>query len=335
MTDKFLISQYPQFSLENYLDDKAISYNVHDSESHAEIAINCPECHNRGEPTPDKKKKCWINPEKATFYCYRCSFSGGILQLIKAISQCSFTQAIKIVRGKTMNPLEHFELKLYDPDLKIKMHDEELELREIELPYGYEPIDRPNEYLASRGIPWKYAMRHDWGTSSVGFTKNRIIVPTFMEGKLVFWQARSTWEVSKEEKKVLNPSGVSARSVLYNFDIAKDYETIIIVEGFTDAIKVGPNAVATNGKNLHPQQLLWLEKTKAKEIIVCWDNDAWTDGKTLKDGTKKPSSIEKAVSLLKTSFLVKAVRLPEGRDPGSFKYHSPKLQEFISKAVEM
>ena len=334
--NKFFISQYPQFSLEHYLDEKGIDYQIHDSESHAEVSINCPECHNRGEPTPDRKKKLWINPEKATFYCYRCSFAGGILQLIKSISQCSFTQAIKIVRGKSINPLEHFELKLFDPDLKIKMHDEELELREIELPYGYEPIEEPDDYLESRGIPWKYATKNHWGKSSVGYTKNRIIVPTFMEGRLVFWQARATWEVSKDEKKVLNTTGVSARSVLYNYDTAKDFETIIIVEGFTDAVKVGPNAVATNGKNLHAQQLLWLEKTSAKEIILCWDYDAWTDGKTMKDGTKKPSSIEKAVSLLKTaSFKVRAAKLPEGRDPGSFKYRSLKLQEILKNAIEM
>ena len=336
MSDKFLIPQYPQFSLEHYLIDKGIAFQIHDSETHAEIAMNCPECHNRGEPSPDRKKKLWINPEKSTFYCYRCSFSGGILHLIQSVSQCTFTQAIKLVRGKSINPLEHFELHLLDPDLKIKMHDEEVELKEIELPYGYQPIDGPDDYLEERGIPWQYAMKNDWGRSSVGYTKDRIIVPSFMEGKLVFWQARATWEVTKDEKKVLNPSGVSARSVLYNYDIAKNYEVIVLCEGFIDALKVGPNAMATNGKNLHPAQLLWLEKTKAKEVILCWDLDAWTDGKTLKDGTRKPSSIEKAVGLLKTAtFKVKAVKMPEGRDAGSYKYRSIKLQTLISTAQEM
>jgi len=334
MSDKFLIPQYPQFSLENYLDDKGIDYQIHDSDSHAEIAINCPECHNRGEPTPDRKKKCWINPEKATFYCYRCSFSGGILQLIKSISQCTFTQAIKLVRGKSINPLEHFELKLFDPDLKIKMHDEELELREIELPYGYQPIDGPNEYLASRGIPWQYAMRNDWGISTVGFTKDRIIVPTFMEGKLVFWQARiARNELKEDEKKVLNPSGVSARSVLYNYDIAKKYETIILCEGFVDAVKIGPDAMATNGKNLHTNQLEWLLKTNAKTIILMWDLDAWNDGKTMRDGSKKPSSVEKAVATLKMGFTdVRAVKMPDAKDAGSYKYLSKKLRSFIETA---
>jgi hypothetical protein len=336
MKDKFFISQYPQFNLEQYLLEKDLSYQIHDSDTHCEISINCPECHKRGEPSPDRKKKLWINPEKGTFYCYRCSFSGGLVHLVKSISQCNFTQSIKLLRGRSINPLEHFELNLFDPDLKIKMHDEELELKEIELPYGYQPIDGPVPYLEERGIPWKYAMKNDWGISTAGYTKNRIIVPSFMEGKLVFWQARSTWEVSGDEKKVLNPSGVSARSVLYNFDIAKEYETIIIVEGFADAVKVGPNAVATNGKNLHPQQLLWLEKTNAKEIILCWDYDAWTDGKVMK-GKNKPSSIEKASSLLKSANFekIKAVKLPEGRDPGSFKYRSLKLQDLISKAITL
>jgi hypothetical protein len=228
-----------------------------------------------------------------------------VLRLVQTLSQVTFTQAIKVVRGKALNPLEHLELRLYDPDLKIKMHDEDLTLREIELPYGYQPID----------------------------TKDRIIVPTFMEGRLVFWQARASWDVEKDEKKVLNPTGVSARHVLFNFDIAKNYEQIVIVEGFIDAVKVGPNAVATNGKKLHTQQLLWLEKTQAKEIVLLWDNDAWTDGRTVK-GQKKPSSIESAVSLLQTSFKVRVAKLPEGRDPGSFLYRSPKLNKLVSEAKD-
>jgi hypothetical protein len=331
---ELLIPEYPNFRLEEYLDERGKEFQVHDSADHKEVAFNCPECHKRGEPTPDTKKKLWLNPEKGTFVCYRCGFSGGVLRLVQTLSQVTFTQAIKVVRGRALDPLEHLELRLYDPDLKIKMHDEDLVNREIELPYGYQPIDGPHPYLEKRGIPWQYAMKHDWGISTAGYTKDRIIVPTFMEGRLVFWQARATWDVEKDEKKVLNPTGVSARHVLFNFDVAKDYEQIIIVEGFIDAVKAGPNAVATNGKKLHTQQLLWLEKTQAKEIVLLWDNDAWTDGRTVK-GVKKPSSIESAVSLLHTSFKVRVAKLPEDRDPGSFRYRSPKLQQLVSQAKEL
>lgn len=330
---EIIIPEYPNFRLEEYLHEKEREFQVHDSGDHVELAFNCPECHLRGEPRPDSKKKLWLNPEKGTFVCYRCGFTGGVLRLVQTLSQVSFTQAIKIVRGKALDPLEHLELRLYDPDLKIKMHDEDMVLKEIELPYGYQPIEGPHPYLELRGIPWQYAMKHDWGFSTAGYTKDRIIVPTYMDSRLVFWQARATWEVTKDEKKVLNPTGVSARHVLFNYDIAKAFEQIVIVEGFIDAVKVGPNAVATNGKKLHPQQLLALEKTSAKEIILLWDNDAFTDGRTVK-GQKKPSSVESAVSLLHTSFKVKIAKLPEGRDPGSFKYRSKKLQQILSEAVE-
>lgn len=34
------------------------------------------------------------------------------------------------IRIRVLDPLEHLELRLYDPDLKIKMHDEDLVNRE-------------------------------------------------------------------------------------------------------------------------------------------------------------------------------------------------------------
>jgi len=326
-----IVPEFPNFDLDRYFAEHDIACLSHEGD-HVEISFNCPECHRRGEPSPDTKKKCWLNPEKGTFVCYRCSFTGGIIRLVQAISQTNYLKAIKIVRGRDLDPMEHCSLKLFDPELKIKMHDEDDTLRELELPYGYQPIDKPHSYLKDRGIPWEYAMRHDWGISEAGYTKGRIIVPTFMEGRLVFWQARLCREPNEDEQKVLNPTGVSARSVLYNFDVAKEYEKIVIVEGFIDAVKVGPNAVASNGKRLHPQQVLWLEKTKAKEIIVCYDRDAWTDAKVKRSGDRIPSSVEHAVGLLSLSFDVKVVKMPDDRDPGSYKYRSKLLQEIISTA---
>lgn len=323
--------KFANFKVDDFFIQNEISWRCHDSKGHIEYAINCPSCHLRGEPTKDTKKKLWVNFEQGSFYCYRCSWTGGIPKLVQGLIGCSWGKVIKLLRGSVLDQLEFMNLPLHNQ--AFVPFGEEDDLHEIDLPHGYEPIEGPVDYLEYRGIPWEYARDNLWGISKVGFTKDRIIVPTFMNGKIVFWQARSTIEsTDKDFKKVLNPSGVSARSVLYNYDTAKEYETIYLVEGFIDCVKAGPDSMATNGKNLHAQQVEWLKQTKAKTIVIMWDEDAWTDSKETK--TKfKPCSLQKAVDLLKSySFDVKAVRIPKPYDPGMFTYGSKKLQIFKAKA---
>ena len=327
-----MIEAYPNFNLEVYLLENEIEYKIHDSEGHTEFAINCTECVRRGEPREDTKNRCWINTKTGAFYCYNCHWRGGIEQLVKSISAVDSTGAFRIIRGDLMDPMEHMSLKLipetFEPDLDA---DGDMELREVTLPYGYKPIVSPHEYLEERGIPWEYAMENEWGFSEVGYVRDRIIVPTYMEEKLVFWQARATWDEpgNKAFKKVLNPKGVSARSVLFNYDKAKVFETIVIVEGFIDAVKTGPNAVATNGKTLHSKQLEWLRRTDAKNIILMWDAGSWLVNKKAK---RKLPSILDAEHKLKMFFDVKLVKMPSDIDPGDLPMRGSEINELISSA---
>jgi hypothetical protein len=274
-------SRYPMFDFESFFVENDIEWKSYDAVDHKEYAVNCPECHHRGEPTPDSNQKLWINTKTGFFNCFRCGWGGSLLRLIQKLSHTSFENAIGMLKGRPLDPMEHMNLRLHIEQYEMDEADDST-LKEIELPYGYEPIEEDHPYLEKRGVPLEYAIKNDWGISTVGYTKNRIIVPTFMDSRLVFWQARATWEEPKENKdfkKVLNPKGTSARSILYNYDNAKKFERIIIVEGFMDSVKAGENSVATNGKNLHPAQCEWLQKTEAKEIVLLWDYDAWIDEK--------------------------------------------------------
>lgn len=331
MTD--IAKQYPNFNLERFLHEKFDDVKTNDSGDHIEFSVNYPCCHERGEPTPDTRKKLWINASTGFFHCYRCSWDGALISLVRKALNVDFTKAIKALKGDEVSQLEVLNLKLYIEPRDLDKGEDELP--EVELPYGYNPIHEPHEYLEERGVPLKYAINNEWGYSDAGFTKNRIIVPFYMENRLVFWQARATWSEPKNKdfKKVLNPVGLSVKSgILYNYDRAKEYKKIVITEGFMDAVKVGSDAVATNGKNLHERQCEWLQKTNAKEIVLMWDRDAWTDGTRKKD---KLCSIERATRLLRSyNFIVKAVKMPEGRDPGSYKYKSKILREMIVSARE-
>jgi DNA primase len=72
----------------------------------------------------------------------------------------------------------------------------------------------------------------------------------------------------------MNFNALGKSEVLYNIDIAKQYDTIIVTEGAFDAINVGPNAVAILGSMISQNQISKLLKTKAKKIIMMLDPDA-------------------------------------------------------------
>jgi len=333
--------RFPNFDLKSFLSEKNIEFKIHDSDDHREYAICCPECSNRGEPRNDTKYRLWINSKNGMFYCYNCDWTGPLPRFIQAIEGVDYEKAIRILRGELLDPLEHLHITL---DAGSKgwyeevIQPDQIELKELEFPFGYRLIEGPHPYLEKRGIPWEFAMNNEWGISDVGYCKGRLIVPTFMEDKMVFWQARATWDGYKKDfKKVLNPKGVSARSVLYNYDTAKKFETIVLTEGFVDAAKVGDNAMATNGKNLHPQQVEWLRKTNAKEIIIMWDADSWEDAKYFRTGPKKgkikrQASILEAADMLKVFFKVRLVKLPGGIDPGKLPFKHSVFNKLISKA---
>ena len=97
-----------------------------------------------------------------------------------------------------------------------------------------------------------------------------------------------------------------------------------------DACKVGEDAVATNGKNLHPQQVEHITNAGIKKVVLMWDADAWSDGARKKN---KLSSIQRASDLLRMwGIQVRAVKMPEGKDPGSYEFHSHELREMIKLA---
>jgi hypothetical protein len=235
--------------------------------------------------------------------------------------------------------IEVINLSLNERDFELDKDDSE-EMKEIPLPSSFLAIEGPIPYLEERDVPWKLARSLGWGISKSGFTKDRLIVPMFVNRKVVFWQARDMlnekhidWGNKKIYRKVRNPVGGSARTVLYNFDVAKKYDHIVIVEGFMDCVKTGLNVMATNGKKLHDKQIELLRTTQAKKITIFWDRDAYSDGYT-KRSCEVPCSAERAAQKLRNFFEVDFAIPPDERDPGSFKFGSKELKRILKSTVK-
>lgn len=328
------LARFPNFDIHQYLDDLKFDAKIIRSEDgHTEVCVNCPMCVENGEGKPDTRQRLYINTKSGRFYCFNCAASGSLPFLIQRLSNVDTVAAVRILKGTTTGT-NYMNFQLYVPgDDEDDDEDRDDELRPMSLPYGFETFEHAKKgtefhaYLDKRGIPLEYAIKQGWGFVRTGYTANRIVVPFWFEEMCVFWQARDIldenhphWGDKKLYRKVLNPKGASKSHMLYQYDTAKGFTKIVIVEGVIDAVKAGRNAVAIQGKRLHSAQVELLLRTKAREIVLALDRDAWHDQRRDAEGrVKKPSSIEAARSLLAAAGCqVKLVKLPKNKDPGSF-----------------
>lgn len=152
------------------------------------------------------------------------------------------------------------------------------------------PHMRAWQYLATRGMTVEMVREFGLGFGRGGRVKDRIVFPHRMDGAVVYWQARATWDppedLNKEARKrwieetsyikTINPlakteEDVQAHEVLYNYDRAAIESHVVIVEGPIDAIKVGPHAVALDGKVASPTKLERLKRMRASCFTIYLD----------------------------------------------------------------
>ena len=98
----------------------------------------------------------------------------------------------------------------------------------------------------------------------------RLIFPVRFNNELVGWQMRSIpgTTYGDREDAVKYYHLFNKGQYLFNYDKARQYQTVVLVEGVKKALKL-PNAVACFGKDLTDAQVQLL--TNWKNIIVCLD----------------------------------------------------------------
>ncbi len=99
----------------------------------------------------------------------------------------------------------------------------------------------------------------------------RLIFPVWFKKELVGWQMRSLPGTTYGDRTdvVKYYHLFNKGSVLFNYDLAKQFDTVILVEGVKKALKL-PNAVACFGKDVTDRQVQLLSEWP--NIIVCLDS---------------------------------------------------------------
>lgn len=283
------------FDCRKFYEDHGINY--HDGESQHKhcrpnwIQIECPFC------TGNPGLHLGYNEISGYFRCWRCGFH-SIDEVVRSVVGVSWSRAKEIKRqygGRTGR-----EKPIYAPKIKNI---------EVSLPEGIGPLKkRHKNYLRERRFNPK-VLEDIWdlmGTNGKGPYKNRIIAPIYHKGELVSYQGRDiTGEQSirykacrKDDEKILH------QEVLYGYDLC-DKKSVVLVEGITDAWRLGPGAVASFGLGVSPGQLKLL--SKIDNIFIMRD---FSDPQAIKEA----EYITAELSLLGCN--VEMIWIEKGTDPG-------------------
>jgi hypothetical protein len=198
------------------------------------------------------------------------------------------------------------------------------QLKEIDWPGKVVPLhelprDHPaNDYLRSRGFdPYQlskeYGLRYcSQASQGFGLASERIIVPIFMNKKMVGWQARFVGERDWKNcpvPKYWDRPGMPKRLMLYNFDVATQQSFGVLQEGVTDVWSTGKNAMGLLGKSISSaQRQLLAFSFHRKPLLVMLDGDAQVDNECIVHEMKASNRVGVGI-----------IVLPDEKDPGDFE----------------
>lgn len=247
------------FDIYTFLRDHGINFRDEGSKhcQHGWVQIPCPFC------TGNIGWHLGYNLNKDYWNCWRCGWKTSE-NVIKAITGLS-RDKIKNIRGsyrvRSKNPVQ----------AKIAVR----KVGKVKLPSGISDLS-PNhrKYLKERGFNPK-ELANIWGlkgTGPVGPYKFRVIAPIYLRGKLISYQGRDITGKSDLKYKACGQDRelMDHKDSLYGFDLVPG-DGVVVVEGITDAWRLGPGAVATFGIEFKNSQINLLRNFK--EVFILFDID--------------------------------------------------------------
>ena len=225
----------------------------------------------------DDKMKLSINMESGLWQDFRAHENGNFPQLVAAVEDIPYDQALHYLRSKLFDTPEHlFDIssintKLQSPTRKNTVSEIFKSFKKFD-PQKINPTSL-TERLARKFVVERKLDKVDLYVCLKGRYANRVIIPYAYENSEPFYfQARN---LSVLGTKYLNPSrevtGVKSSDILFPYRDDGDY--VFMTEGPLDAISLqlnGINATCTQGSNLSRAQA---DQLKDKQIIFAYDND--------------------------------------------------------------
>lgn len=265
---------------------------VHTTGNGREFLFDCPFCGG------DRRGPCFhFNVDKGQGHCWRasCGWKGGFRKFLNESDglENDEVDALLAIRHLTAFEIIQKELSSIKIEPKspsslfdIKSEDYYNVIGSINLNSSnindYEQVSR---WIKYRGYdPIEFVTHHDISyPMQFGRYKDRVIFNIDNDGAKVFL----AYSMDTDEKiKTINADGADMSRYLYNYNHAKAADTIFVVEGIFDCARTltyqahipNSSAVAVFGTSLNVDKgdfkTRLLQKTKAKEVVICLDHGA-------------------------------------------------------------
>ena len=120
------------------------------------------------------------------------------------------------------------------------------------------------DFIKTRHIPVKCCIAH------YGKYKGRIVIPVYINGKIVYYQGRSIFD--HQLPKYLNPD-IDKTPIIVNSDKFDKSKSIIVSEGILDSYMVEYNqGTSFLGSYASDSFIEGIFKYTDKDVIIAWDN---------------------------------------------------------------
>ena len=196
------------------------------------VAGRCPIHRGQGE------EAFHVDLRNNGFHCFSCHAHGSVLDLVAKVEHCSLRQAARRlqewfgVEGPASWPAGG------NGPSNQKLIREKVK-EPVPLRFSLRPIDNGHWYLKERGIHPDTAAHFGAGYyAGPGLLSGRVVIPIHNErGQLLAYAGRS---IDEARPKYKLPGGFAKSRVLFNLHraLARGQDTVIVVEGFFDCMKV-------------------------------------------------------------------------------------------------
>lgn len=311
----------------------------------------------------EKTPSFYVNPERGTYYCFSSGQGGDHFEFIQKMEGVDFKGALKILAEKAgVEIVYQGGSSKQDKDRKDRLYEAMARAEALytaELTLGKDVPGSAYAYAKSRGLSDEAIAQ--WGLGyapeawravleklqEAGFTNQELIAAglvkeadekkgTFYDrfrnrlmfpirdsaGRTVAFTGRAL-DPNDQAKYLNSPETDLYRKseILFGMDKAKDAIRqrgfALLVEGQMDLLhlhQIGfTNTIALSGTALTPQHLS-LIKRYADNLMLALDSD--------RAGLN--ASMKNAIAALKGGMRVKAVKLPQGKDPADLAIEDPK-----------
>lgn len=242
------------------------------------VNCNCPFC--------DTKKTSFnlgFNPAGNYYHCWKSQHS------------YSLQEVLSILLSVPINEVDNI-LKDYAGVGEVLPEKKKSKIKYLELPTNtFTKAER--KYLKARGFSPKYLNEKYKivGGGISGDWKFRIIIPVYVNGKLMSWTGRSI--LSKEKLKQLEipryknlaieKSVKNIKELFFNLDNCKGKE-VVLTEGPFDVLRFDGNAICSMGTELTEGQVSLLAE-KFEKVFILFDNEPEAQEKARKFGMQLSS----------------------------------------------